>query len=143
MAKTLNDYKKEKQNLENQISSRKAKNKQISGEINRLQTAYNKLADIKRNNYNNAEKVKNNTKLVKVADKVEWRGQYKDRFDNAMKDIATPAAKAFYDSIDAIHDEIGKALSNKRGEYNTGSSILNSLNKSWNNVTGIIRNWVN
>lgn len=95
MAKTLDDYKWEKRNLESQISSRRAKNDRIAGEIRRLETAYNKLGDIKRNNYNNADKVRDNTKLNKVANDVQWRGKYKDQFDNAMKDRATPSAKDF------------------------------------------------
>lgn len=143
MAKTLDDYKWEKRNLEAQISSQKAKNKRIAGEIKRLETAYNKLGDIKRNNYNNADKVRNSIKLSKVANNVEWRGKYKDQFDNAIKDRATPAAKDFFNSIDDMQDEVGRALSRKRGEWNTGSSILNGLNRAWNNVSGIIRNWVN
>lgn len=143
MAKTLSDYKREKRELEAKISSQKAKNKRIEGEINRLQTAYNKLGDIKRNNYNNADKVRDNIKLSKVANNVEWRGKHKDQFDNAIKDRATPAAKDFFNSIDAMQDEVGRALSSKRGEWDTGSSILNSLNRAWNNVAGIIRNWVN
>lgn len=143
MAKTLDDYKSEQISLENQISSRRARNERIAGEVRRLETAYNALGDIKRNNINNADKVRDNTKLKKVADNVEWRGKYKDQFDNAMKDRATPSAKDFFDSIDDIHDEIGRALSSKRGEYDTGFSILNDLNRAWNNVTGIIRDWVN
>lgn len=143
MDKTLDDYKWERQDLENKIYNRRIKNQRIAGEISRLQAAYNKLGDIKRNNIESAEKVKNNTKLNKVANDVAWRGKYKDRFDRVMKDSATPAAKDFFDSIDEIHDEIGRALSAKRGEYDTGSTILNGLNRAWNNVVGIIRNWGN
>lgn len=143
MAKTLDDYKSEKRSLENQISARKSKNKKISGEISRLQTAYDKLGKIKKENFDNADKVKTNIKLNKVAGNVAWRGKYKDQFDNAIKDRAVPSAKDFYESIDEIQDEIGTALSRKKGEYETGSSILNGLNRSWNNVVGIIRNWVN
>ncbi len=143
MAKTLNDYRREKSNLQNQIYSQKQKNKKIADEISRLEAAYNKLGNIKRNNFDNADKVRDNTKLKKVADDVEWRGKYKNQFDNAMKDRATPAAKDFFNSIDAMHDEIGRALSNKRGEYDTGSALLNGLNRSLNRVSGIIRNWFN
>ena len=143
MAKSLDDYKSEKRSLEIQISNRRSQNARISGEISRLQAAYDKMGKIKRDNLDNADKVKDNTKLNKVAGNVQWRGKYKDQFDNAMKDRATPAAKDFFDSIDAMQDEIGRALDRKRGEYNTGSSILNGLNRAWNNVAGIIRNWVN
>ena len=143
MAKTLDDYKAEKRSLEIQIANRKKQNERISGEISRLETAYNKMGKIKRDNAYNADKVRDNTKLNKVAGDVEWRGNYKDQFDKTMKDRATPAAKEFFDSIDDMHDEIGKALDRKRGEYDTGFSILNGLNRSWNNVTGIIRNWFN
>ncbi len=143
MAKTLEDYKGEKRSLEGQISSRRAHNERIAQEIERLEKAYNKLGDIKRHNWDNADKVRDNTKLDKVAGNVAWRGKYKDQFNNAMKDRATPAAKDFFKSIDDMHDEIGSALSRKRGEYDTGSSILNGLNRAWNNVSSIISNWVN
>lgn len=143
MAKSLDDYKSEKRSLEIQISNRRTQNARISEEISRLQVAYDKMGKIKRDNAENADKVRDNTKLNKVAGNVQWRGKYKDQFDNAMKDRATSAAKDFFDSIDAMQDEIGRALDRKRGEYDTGSSILNGLNRAWNNVAGIIRNWVN
>lgn len=143
MDKTLDDYKAEKRSLEIQISNQRSKNERISGEISRLETAYNKMGKIKRDNANNAAKVRDNTKLNKVAGSVEWRGKYKDQFDNAIKDRASPAAKDFFDSIDDMQDEIGRALDRKRGEYDTGSSVLNGLNRAWNNVSGIIRNWFN
>lgn len=143
MSKSLDDYKSEKRKLEIRISNRRKQNAKISREISRLQAAYEKMGRIKRENFDNANKVKDNTKLNKVAGNVQWRGKYKDQFDNAIKDRATPAAKDFFNSIDAMQDEIGRALDKKRGEYNTGSSILNGLNRAWNNVSGIIRNWVN
>lgn len=143
MAKTLDDYRWEKSSLEEKIRARKSKNAIISSEISRLETAYNKLGNIKHHNLYNADKVRDDTKLKKVAKDVAWRGKYKDQFDNAMKDRATPAAKDFFESIDEMHDEIGRALDAKRGEYKTGSIVLDGLNKAWNNVAGIIRNWVN
>ncbi len=143
MAKSLEDYKSEKRSLERQIANRRNQNARISGEIRRLEAAYDKMGKIKRSNYDNADKVRDNTKLDKVAGNVKWRGKYKDQFDNAMKDRATPAAKDFFNSIDEIQDEIGRALDRKRGEYNTGSSILNGLNRAWNDVSGIVRNWFN
>ena len=143
MAKSLEDYRLEKRRLEIRISNQKSRNARISGEISRLQAAYDKLGRIKRTNADNAEKVREKTKLNKVAGNVQWRGKYKDQFDNAMKDRATPAAKEFFYSIDDMQDEIGRALDKKRGEYNTGSYILNGLNRAWNDVTGIIRNWFN
>lgn len=143
MAKTLDDYRSEKRRLEIQISNQRSKNARISGEIARLESAYKKMGKIKRDNADNADKVRDNSKLNKVAGNVEWRGKYKDQFDNAMKDRVAPSAKDFFNSIDEMQDEIGRALDRKRGEYNTGSSILNGLNRAWNNVSGIIRNWFN
>lgn len=143
MAKTLDDYRSEKRRLEIQIANRRRQNERISGEIARLESAYKKMGKIKRDNADNADKVRDNSKLNKVAGNVEWRGKYKDQFDNAMKDRVTPSAKDFFNSIDDMQDEIGRALDRKRGEYNTGSSILNGLNRAWNNVSGIIRNWFN
>lgn len=143
MAKSLDDYKAEQKQLESKISKQKSQNAKIKKEISRLEEAYNKMGKIKRDNPENADKVRANIKLNKVAGNVEWRGKYKDQFDNAIKDRATPAAKDFFNSIDAMQDEIGRELDKKRSEYDTGSSLLNYLNKAWNTVSGIIRNWIN
>ncbi len=143
MEKTLDDYKREKRSLENQIAYRKKKNQNISAQIERLEKAYEKVGKIKRDNYNNADKVRDNSKLKNVACNVQWRGKYKNQFDMSVEDFVYPASKDFFDSIDAIHDEIGKALANKRSEYDTGSAILNGLNKAWNSVSSTIRNWFN
>lgn len=143
MAKTLDDYKREQRDLERKIATRKSNNARISGEIKRLEAAYKKLGNIKSHNADNADKVRNDAKLNKVAGGVEWKGDSKNLFDDVMTYNVLPAAKDFYKSIDDIHDEIGRALDRKRGEYDTGIGILNGLNRSWNNVVGIIRNWVN
>ena len=143
MAKSLDDYKAEESSLVRQISSRKKKNKKIKEEIDRLKDAYEKLGRIKRKNAENADLVRDKTKLNKVAKKVAWRGEYKDRFDYSMKYCATPAAKDFFESIDDMQDEIGKALDKKQAEYDSGIGILNGLNKAWQAVSGTIRNWGN
>lgn len=143
MSKSLDEYKAEQKSLQRKISSRKEKNKKLSGEIERLKDAYEKLGKIKRKNTENADLVRDKTKLNKVAKNVAWRGEYKDRFDYSMKYCATPAAKDFFDSIDDMQDEIGKALDRKQAEYDYGIGILNGLNKAWEAVTGTIRNWVN
>ena len=143
MAKSLEDYKSEKRSLERQIADRRRQNARISGEIQRLEAAYDKMGRIKLSNYDNADKVRDLTRLDKVAGNVKWRGNYKDQFDNVIKDWAVPAAKDFFNSIDEMQDEIGRALDRKRGEYNTGSAILNGLNRAWNDVSGIVRNWFN
>lgn len=143
MAYSLDYYKYQKRQTENQIRARRQKNAVIQQEINQLQNAYNKLGKIKKDNLNNALLVKNNSKLSKVAGNVQWRGNSKKQFDDVMKNQVSNAAKDFYSSIDAMQDEIGRALDRKRGEYDTGSQILNGLNRTWNNLSGIIRNWVN
>lgn len=140
MEKTLEDYELEKSNLEKKISSRKAKNARISREIERLEIAYNKIKKIKDGN---AVVVKSEAKLNKVAGNVAWRGYSKNQFDSRMEDMVSPAAVEFYKSIDNILDEIGRALAKKRGEYDTGFSLFNELNKRFNEVVGTINNWFN
>ena len=103
----------------------------------------NKLGKIKRTNANNADAVRDNAKLSKVAGNVQWRGKSKKQFDDVMKNQVPSAAREFFNSIDAMQDEVGRALDRKRGEYDTGSQILNGLNRTLNNLAGIIRNWVN
>lgn len=143
MAYSLDYYKNQKRITENQIRDRRSKNQRILGEINQLQTAYNKLGNIKRNNAQNAQLIKDKAKLDKVAGSAQWRGNSKKQFDNVMNSQVKQAAKDFYSSIDAMQDEVGRALDRKRGEYDTGSQILNGLNRTLNNLAGIIRNWVN
>lgn len=143
MAHTLNYYKSRQRYISAQISSRKAKNAKIQRDIRELESAYEQLGKIKRSNLQNAQTVRDQAKLSKVAGDVEWRGNYKKQFDSIMNDRVSRAARDFYNSIDAMQDEVGRALDRKRGEYDSGSLILNGLNKTLNNITGIIRNWVN
>lgn len=140
MEKTLEDYELERGNLEVQIASRKSKNALIAVQVDQLQTAYNKMKKIKDGN---ASVVKSDAKLDKVAGKVEWRGYSKNQFDSKMKDMVSPAAREFHRSIDGILDEIGTALAKKRGEYDTGFSLFNDLNKRFNEVVSTINNWFN
>lgn len=143
MAYTLDYYKNKKRQTENQIRDRRAQNARIQQEITQLENAYNKLGKIKRTNANNANAVRDNAKLSKVAGNVQWRGKSKKQFDDVMKNQVPSAAREFFNSIDAMQDEVGRALDRKRGEYDTGSQILNGLNRTLNNLAGIIRNWVN
>lgn len=143
MAKQLSYYQQRRTALEKQIRSIKKKNQKISAEIDRLEEAYNKLGKIKRDNEHNADKVRDMTKLKKVAGDVKWRGKNKNDFDDIMDDKASPAAKDFFRSIDEMHDEVGKALYKKKGELQSGSTTLNVLNKTYQNVKGIIKNWTN
>lgn len=143
MGHTLEYYKSQKLRTEIQIRDRQNSNARIQQEIKQLENAYNKLGRIKRSNQQNAQSVKDNAKLAKVAGNVQWRGNSKKQFDDVMKNQVTSASREFFNSIDAMHDEVGRALDRKRGEYDTGSLILNGLNRTLNNLTGIIRNWVN
>lgn len=143
MEYTLDYYKNKRWQTERQINDQKSKNASIQQQIEQLEAAYDQLGNIKRFNQQNAQAVIDKAKLSKVADGVEWRGDFKKQFDSVMNNQVSQAARDFYNSIDEIHDEIGTALDRKRGEYDTGSQILNGLNRSWNYFTGIIRNWVN
>lgn len=143
MAYTLEYYKSRQRAVSAQIAARKSSNARIEQDIRALETAYNQLGKIKRSNASNAQEVKDNAKLSKVAGNVQWRGNSKKKFDSVMNDRVSNSARDFYNSIDAMQDEVGRALDRKRGEYDSGSSILNGLNKTFNNIAGIIRNWVN
>ena len=143
MANTLDQYQRQRRQTENQIRERTSKNEALKREIDRLQKAYDQMGNIKKNNDVNASLVKSRAKGSYVAGNVAWRGQSKKEFDNIMKDQVEKEAKKFYKSIDDMQDEIGSALSRKKGEFNTGNSILNGLVKTWNYVNGVIRNWTN
>lgn len=143
MAYSLDDYKRFLRNKKNEIVNRREKNKKIKQEIDRLQKAYDDLMDIKRQSYPDAEYIKGQVKVNKLAPNVQWRGKAKNDFDKIVNNSAKDAAKSFFNSIDDMLDDVGTALYRKRGEYDTGISILNGLNSSKQWLEGIIRNWVN
>lgn len=143
MAVTLDSLQSQLSNLVNDIHYRRQKNNTLRAEINELQKAYDKIGNIKKNNQNNANRIKNEVKLSKIAGGVAWKGQAKKEFDNIINNEVKNAANEFYNSIDRIQDEIGRILRQKKGEYDTGVGALNWLNRSYNNVYWQIRNWVN
>lgn len=143
MAHKKEYYEKEKRKLEKQIREIKGKNNKVLSEVRELEKAYNKLGRIKRSNANNAALVKTNSSLSKVAGNVKWKGKAKEKFDKYMKSDVSSAANKFYQSIDRMHDEVGRALDRKRGELNTGVGGLDILNKKLNKVMGFIRNLTN
>lgn len=143
MAYTLDYYKNLYNSLQRQIRERNAHNSNIQRDISRLQTAYDQLACIKRSNENNADKVRSEAKLNKVAGNVQWRGFSKKEFDAVMNGRVEQGASEFFTSIDRIHDEIGAALTRKKNELDTGFSLINGIRNRLNDVDRTIRNWVN
>ncbi len=143
MAYTLDYYKRQLRAKNTEIANRKAKNKKIKQEVDRLQRAYDKLMAVKRRNTPDAEFIKQQVKVDKLAPNVKWRGKYKNDFDNLVKNDAKDAAKEFFDSIDKMLDQVSKELYKKKGSYDTGIAALNALNRGKNWLEGVIRNWVN
>lgn len=143
MEQNIDYYKYQRKQVQNRINDREARNAAIQRDIERLEAAYNKMSNIKRNNAQNALLVKSRSKLSYVAGNVKWRGKSKADFDNIMNRQVSNAAQAFYKSIDQMLDEIGTALYRKKSEYDTGCAALNTLIKSWNYFNGVIRNWTN
>lgn len=143
MAYTLEYYKRKKIKVENEIRNIRSKNQNTMQEIERLKEAYDKLGKIKRYNEQSAQQVREKSTLSNIAGDVQWRGRSKKQFDGTVKSDIKREAKTFYNSIDDIQDEIGRALDQKRGELNSGSITLNSLNKLNYKIYGIIRNWIN
>lgn len=143
MAYSLSDYKRMLRNKKAEITNRKNKNQKLSKEIERLEEAYDKLKKIKKDYSPSASSVRSQVKIDKLAPDVAWRGKSKNKFDSYIKDDAKDAAKSFYKSIDTMLDQVSTKLSEKRGSYDTGIGILNSLNKSRTWLEGVIRNWVN
>lgn len=143
MAYSLDYYKRSLRNKQNELNTRKAKNKKLKGEIERLEAAYEKLKRIKDNASPDAEYVKKQVKINKLAPDVAWRGKSKKDFDKIIDNEAEKAAKDFYKSIDRMLDQVGSELSRKRGSYDTGIGAVNALNKSINWLSGVIRNWTN
>lgn len=143
MAYTLDYYKRRLQEKNSEISARKRKNQKIKVEVDRLQCAYNKLLAIKRRNSPDAEFIKQQVKVDKLAPSVAWRGNSKKTFDNIINNDAKDVAKDFYNSIDRMLDQVGTELHRKKGSYDSGISALNALNKGKNWLESVIRNWVN
>ena len=140
---SLDYYKSRKRQTEREINSRRAQNQRIQNEIDELEAAYRKLGAIKRTNYNNADSVRDSSKASKITNNVQWRGKTKNQFDDFLNNQLKNAGKSFYDSIDKMQDEIGTAIANKKGQLSTGIGILDKLNKTWNWLGGVIRNWTN
>ena len=143
MAYSLQYYKNWLNNKRWEIESRRKKNEQLSKDIARLQRAYDKLKKIKNDSNVDAERVKGQVKLDKIAPDAKWRGKSKNNFDNVIKDDAKVAAKDFYKSIDKMLDQVGSELSRKKGSYDTGIGALNGMIKTKNWLEGVIRNWTN
>lgn len=141
MAYTLDYYKNWLQNTIAEINERKRKNSQILEDVELLERAYNTIGNLKRYNSVNAKDVQKNA--TKVASNVAWRSKAKNDFDGILDDSVKSAAKEFYNSIDDMHDELSQAIAQKRGELDSGSFIINSLNKSKEWIEGVIRGWVN
>ena len=143
MAYTLEYYKRKKIKVENEIRNIRSKNQNTMQEIERLKEAYDKLGKIKRYNEQNAQQVLEKAKYSNLISDAQWRGRSKKEFKSETKNGVSKSARKFYNSIDDVQDEIGRALDQKRGELNSGSITLNSLNKLNNKIYGIIRNWTN
>ena len=143
MAYSLEYYKRKLQIQNSEIRNRKRKNQIIKQQVDELQRAYDKMKTIKSYAMPNANQIKKDVKLDSIAPGVAWRGHYKKSFDNVVKNDVKRASNDFYKSIDTMLDQIGTALSRKKGEYDTGIGALNALNRSKNWLEGVIRNWTN
>lgn len=143
MAYDLDYYKCQLHYKRQKSENQRKKNKQIRDEINSLEWAYRRLGNIKRDGSFSAAGVKNDSKLKYIAPNVQWRGNAKNKFDKKIKGDVKKAANDFYKSIDQMQDEVGRALAKKRGELDSGSWLVNSLNKSIQWLESTIRNWTN
>lgn len=143
MAYSLAYYQQSLRNKRRELENRKAKNKKLAGEIERLENAYNKLKKIKKDASPDAEYIKKQVKVDKLAPNVAWRGKAKNDFDWIIDKDAKSAANEFYDKIDEMLDAVNTALSQKKGSYDTGLGVVNSLNRSISWLSGVIRNWTN
>lgn len=140
---TLDLLKSKLSNLDDAISYRRQKNYALQVEICELQKAYDKLGNIKKNNSNNANRIRKEVKRDQIAKDVAWKGESKKEFDDILNDDVKKAANEFYDSIDRMQDEVGKVIGKKKGEYDTGLGVLNSLNTVFNDISWQIRTWGN
>ncbi len=143
MAYDLDYYKRQLRYKRQEIEKQRRKNGQIKEQISKLEWAYQRLANIKKNDNPNAEWVKSDSKLKYIAPNVQWRGNAKNKFDEKVKGDVKKTAKDFYKSIDQMQDEVGRALAKKRGELDSGSWLVNSLNRSIQWLDSTIRNWTN
>lgn len=143
MAVTIDSLNSQLSNIVNDIYNRRQRNNALQAEINELQKAYDKLGNIKKNNQNNANRIKNEAKLNKLAGGVAWKGQSKKDFDNVVNNEVKNAVNEFYNSIDRMQDEIGRIIGQKKGELDSGIGAINWLNRRYNDVYWQIRNWGN
>lgn len=140
MAGSLEYYRRQRNNINNQIIARRRKNDQIKADIETLQRAYDKLKRIKDDE---ATPIRSDIKKEKYMDNLHWRGKNKDEFDKMLKNEAKNNAKDFVKSIDDMLDAVGWAIHQKRSELNTGNTALNKLQRSYSWLSTQIRNLLN
>ena len=140
MAYSLDYYRSWRNRISSQIADRRRKNNQLNSEISQLQTAYNKLKRIK-DDY--ASPIRNDVKRSKCVGDVRWRGQHKKEFDKVLDDNVKNDAKTFVNSIDAMLDEVGRAIHSKRSQLDSGSRVINSLQRTYSWISSEIRNLTN
>ena len=143
MAYTIDYWRRQKIIKEQQRRNQKSKNDRIKSEISELEKAYNKVAQLKNQANVSASTIRKKVKHDALAKDLKWRGKSKNDFDKKVKDGVKNAADKYYLSIDAVQDEIGRAIDSKRREYSTGIALLDGINRSLININGIIRNWFN
>lgn len=143
MAYTIEYWKRQKIINEQKKKAQIDKNNKILNEIIELERAYKKVGQYKSGSGTTASTVRKNAQLDKLAKDLKWRGKSKKNFDKKVKDDVKIAADRYYSSIDAVQDEIGRALDRKRQELSTGIFILDGINRALISINGTIRNWIN
>lgn len=137
---SLNDLKRQKQNLITEINRIKTKNNAIQKDVDRLKTAYDKLKKLKDND---ANALKKDLKRSVCIGELQWKSNVCNEFNRWMDENIKRNANDFYDSIDDMLDQLNKAISKKKSQKTTGLKSIDRLNKSYNDVCTAISNFFN
>ena len=136
MGYSLSYYQNRKTKVKNQIIERKKKNEDLKKDIQKLQKSYDALKIVKKN----AQALERKLLLQNCAGNLQWRGKGKSDFDKKVDKDVKKRAKEFTKSIDNMMDAINKEKSRRQGQYDTGLSLLNSLNRTYRWLVSTIKN---
>ena len=106
-----------KRNLENQ-------NARLNAEISRLENAERRLKTLEKEN---AEGLK--SRVNKAKDGFEWRGQYKNKYDEIIDSESSNSARHCVSEINNMRDQINLAIHNRRSQIYSNNGLIGECQK--------------
>lgn len=131
MGRDVSSYRREYNQMDDNITSQKAINARIRSEIERLEIAKLKLEGFR--DFNAKEIVRDSTSKH-CGSNLRWRGKRKKDYDDFVDHEVKKKAEAFEKAINGIVKEVKYALKRKKGELSNGEKTLKRYEKKKNNA---------